>query len=161
MPANQIVLATNQVVIYGEYTRTEMKVGANATAAKMIPGALVILDTNEGEVKEAGAKAHGILGIIDVDATHKIGDNYEVAENIPILLPNEGTFVALIMLASEDLIQGDRLVSAANGLVAEQAVGAMGSQGDIVGLAWDTCSAASDTRIVVRWAYTPELAAAA
>lgn len=161
MPANEIVLASHKVLIYGEAARVEMKVGANATAAKMIPGALVILDTNEGEVKEAGAKAHGILGVIDVDPTHDIGDNYAVGDQIPILLPNEGSFVALIMLANEDLIQGDRLVSAANGLVAELAVAAMGSQGDIVALAWDTCSAAADTRIVARWCYTPEPAAAA
>lgn len=156
MPAQEIILPTNQVLIYGDALKVEMKVGANATAAKMIPGALVILDTVENSVKEAGAKAHGILGVIDVDPTHDIDDNYEVADNIPILIPNEGTFVALIMLANEDLIQGDTLVSAANGLVAEAAIAALGSQGDIVATAWDTCSAAADTRIVARWCYCPE-----
>lgn len=161
MPAQEIILPTNAVLIYGEATRVEMKVGANATVAKMIPGALVILDTNENEVKEAGAKAHGILGIIDVDHEHTIGDPYDngdgsVGDNVPILIPNEGTFVALIMLANEDLIQGDVLVSAANGLVAESAIAALGSQGDIVAIAWDTCSAAADTRIVARWCYCPE-----
>lgn len=165
MPA-LIQLPAAKVLIYGEATRVDMKVGDNATLAKMIPGALVILDTNEGEVKEAGAAAHGILGIIDVNHKHTIGDPYDdgpgalgINEDIPILIPNQGSFVALIMLGNEDLIQGDTLVSAANGLVAEIAAAALGSQGDIIGTAWDTCSEATDTRVIVRWSLCPEGAA--
>ena len=154
-------LPAHQVLIQGKAERVEVKVGANATAAKMIPGALVILDTTENEVQEAGAKAHGILGIIDVDPTHDIGDAYAVGDNISIIIPQAGCFVALTMLANEDLVQGDRLVSAANGEVAEQAVGTMGSQGDIIGLAWDTVSGAAAVRFIALWCYTPEVAAAA
>lgn len=160
MPANEIILPNDKVLIYGEATRVELKVGANATAAKMIPGALVIYDAAEGSVKEATTKSTGILGIIDVDGTHDIDDAYAVGDQIPILLPNEGSFVALIALANEDLIQGDKLVGGAFGTVAELAVGALGTQGDIVGLAWDTFSAAANARIVVRWCYTPGPAAA-
>ena len=149
-------LPAHQVMVQGKAERFEMKVGANATAAKMIPGALVILDTNENEVKEAGAKAHGIFGIIDVDPTHDIGDAYAVGDNITILVPRNGSIVALIFLANEDFIQGDTLVSAANGLVAEAAVAALGSQGDIVGYAWCTESGAADKRVMVRWHLTPE-----
>lgn len=156
-----LTVPAHQVMCQGEAERFEMKVGANATAAKMIPGALVILDTNENEVKEAGAKAHGILGVIDVDATHDIGDNYAVGDNIPILVPHHGSIVALIFLANEDLIMGDTLVSAANGLVAEIAVAALGSQGDIVGTAWCTESGAADKRVLVRWSLCPEGAAIA
>lgn len=161
MPAHIFTPPVGQVLIHGPALRVELKVGANATPAKMIPGALVIYDAAEGSVKEAGAKAHGILGVIDVDPTHDIGDNYTVGDNIPIIVPGQGCFLALILLANEDVIPGDRLVSAANGLVAEQAVGAMGGQGDVVGIAWDTSAVAADARIVVLWNYSYEPAAAA
>lgn len=146
----------HQVLVQGKAEHFEVKVGANATAAKMIPGALVILDTTLNEVKEAGAAAHGILGIIDVDATHDIGDTYAVGDNIPIIMPHAGSIVALIFLANEDFAQGDSLVSAANGLVAEAAIAALGSQGDIVGIAWCTEAGAADKRVLVQWHLCPE-----
>jgi len=160
MPRN-LQLPAHAVLIYGDVLRLDLKVGANATAAKMIPGALVIYDAVEGSVKEAGAKAHGILGVIDVDPTHDIGDTYAVAATVPIIVPAPGSFLALTLLANEDVIPGDRLVSAANGVVAEQAVGAMGAQGDVIGLAWDTSAVAQDARIIVLWSPSYEPAAAA
>ena len=156
-----LVVPLHQVLIQGKVERVEMKVGATATPAKMLPGTLVILDTNENEIMEAGAKAHGILGIIDVDAEHDIGDPYDngdgtVGDNVPIIVPQSGAFVALRLLANEDIIQGDTLVSAADGLVAEAAIAALGSQGDIVGIGWDTSNVATEARIIVLWCYTPE-----
>lgn len=165
MPAQEIILPNDRILIYGEATRVEMKVGVNATLAKMVPGALVILDAAEGSVMETAGKDHGILGIIDVDPTHSLGDPYDdgpglltpgEGENIPILIPNEGSFVLLYSVASNNLIMGDRLVAADDGLVDELAAATMGGQGDIVGLCWDTHSAAAITAIVVRWCYTPE-----
>lgn len=156
-----INLPTNQVLIYGPANRLEMKVGANATEAKMIPGAIVVYDAAEGSVKEAGAKARDVLGIIDVDPTHKIGDTYAVAENIPILVPLNGTFVALIFLANENFVPGDTLVTGASGTVAEIAVAALGSQGDVVAQAWDTESGAANVRVICKWLHCPEGAAVA
>lgn len=161
MPANALVVPSNQILVYGEYTRVEMKVGANATLAKMVPGAVVIYDAAEGSVKEAGAKAKGVLGIIDVDATHKIGDTYAIGGQVPILIPNRGTFVALWFLANEDFTQGDYLVTAANGLVAEIAVGALGTQGDIVAQAWENEAGSADKLVVCKWLGQAEHAAAA
>lgn len=161
MPANILTVPTNQIVVYGEVTRVEMKVGANATAAQMVPGRLVIYDAAEGSVKEAGAKAKGIIGIIDVDATHKIGDTYAVAAQIPILIPNSGTFVALWFLANENFTQGDYLVAAASGLVAEIAVGALGTQGDLVAQAWENEAGAANKLVVCKWLGQGEHAAAA
>jgi len=146
----------HQVMCLGKAFRVEMKVGANATAAKMIPGCLVILDTTINECKEAGAAAHGILGVIDVDATHDIADAYAVGDNIPILIPYAGSILALTFLANENFAQGDSLVSAANGLVAEAAIAALGSQGDIVGIAWCTEAGAADKRVLVQWHLCPE-----
>jgi|GEM_PF-2790902 len=156
-----LVVPTNQVMCLGKAFRVEMKVGANATPAKMLPGFLVILDTTLDQVKEAGAKAHGILGVIDVDAEHTIGDPYDngddsVGDNVPILIPYDGSILALMFLANEDLVQGDTVVSAADGKIAEAAVAALGSQGDIVGYAWCTESGAADKRVLIRWHLTPE-----
>jgi len=159
MPAQQLILPAQQVIVHGEYTRVEMQVGANATVAKMIPGAIVIYDAVENSVKEAAAKARGVLGIIDVDATHDIDDTYAVGENIPILIPNSGTFVALIFLANEDFTPGDALVTGASGTVAENAVAALGSQGDIVATAWHAEAGAANVRVVCRWNLCPEGAA--
>lgn len=161
MPANEIVLPTDKVLIYGEATRVELVVGANATAAKMIPGCIVIYDAAEGAVKEAGAKANDVLGIIDVDATHDIDDTYAVGDQVPILIPNSGSFVALIFLANEDFTQGDTLVTGASGTVAEIAVAALGSQGDIVATAWKAEAGAANVRVVCRWNLCPEGAAVA
>lgn len=161
-----LVVPTNQVMAQGTAERFEMKVGANATPAKMLPGTLVILDTTLNEVKEAGAKAHGILGIIDVDHEHTIGDPYDngdasVGDNVPIIVPHSGSIVSLMFLANENFAQGDALVSAADGKVAEVAVAALGSQGDIIGNAWCTEAGAADKRVLVRWNYCPEGAAVA
>lgn len=160
MPGLQ--LPDHRIVIAGEVIRVEMKVGDNATVAKMLPGTLVILDTTENEVKEAGAAAHGILGIIDVDSEHDIDDPYDngdgtVGDNVPIIVPQSGAFVRLRLLASENIIQGDTLVSGADGVVAEAAIATLGGQGDIVGIAWDTSAGiAEEVPIIVLWCYTPE-----
>jgi len=161
MPAQSLVKATNQIIVFGEFKKVEMKVGANATAAKMIPGTLVIRDTNDNQVKEAGAKAHGIFGVIDVDPTHGMSDNYALGENIPILVPLNGSFLMIRIAANENVTQGDTMVSAADGLIAAHAVGAMGSQGDIVGQVWETWNVAAIEHVLVKWLYTPELKAAA
>lgn len=159
MPA-YVQPATNRIVVSGQAIIVPMKVGANATAAKMVPGAWVILDTTENEVKEAGAKAHGVIGLIDTDPTHDIDDAYAVGDLIPIIIGPNGLLVMCILLANEDVIQGDVLVTAANGVTAEKAVGAMGAQGDVVAEAWDTSAVASDVKILARLKLCPELAAA-
>lgn len=148
--------ASNKIQVYGTPIVVEMTVGANATAAKMVPGAFVILDTNSNEVKEAGAKAHGVIGLIDVDATHKVTDNYAVGDPIPIIVGPNGIFVMVLALANENFVQGDTLVTAANGLVAEQAIAALGSQGDVVGEAWEAWNVASDELILARLCIVPE-----
>jgi len=54
-------------------------------------------------------------------------------------------------LANESVALGDLLVAAANGKVAKQAVGAMGSQGMVVGQALETSSVAQDAEILVHF----------
>lgn len=149
--------AVNAIVVMAPTLhRIMMKVGANATAAKMLPGTFVILDTTTNEVKEAGAAAHGVLGLIDVDATHDIDDQYAVGDPVPIITGPNGIFVMVRALANENFVQGDSLVTGADGVVAEQAIAALGSQGDLVGEAWVDWNVASEEKILAKLIIVPE-----
>lgn len=144
-----LVKPANQVVVAGNPLRLEFEVGANATAAEMLPGRLVIHDTNDGDVKEAGAKARNIIGFLDVAPSKKESDNYAVGDQAMVVV---GECVAkLTLLANESVAPGDLLVAAANGKVAKQAVGAMGSQGMVVGQALETSNVAQDAEILVHF----------
>lgn len=61
---------SNDVVQGGSLGPEFLKVGANATAASMIPGAAVVKDTNDFSVKEgaAGGKLVGFLGYASTPA---------------------------------------------------------------------------------------------
>lgn len=79
----------NDVVQGGSLGPEFLKVGANATAAYMIPGAAVIKDTNDFSVKEgaAGGKLIGYIGYASTPAefrpetittAHALGDHIAV-----------------------------------------------------------------------------------
>jgi hypothetical protein len=153
-----IVKPTNQIVAAGEPLTVEMAVGANATVAKMIAGTVVIFDDADQTVLEAGAKAVGEVGFIEVDATHKKTDTYAVADSVPIVF---GECLAVLRLAaSENVTRGDPLVTAADGKLAKRAVGAMGAQGKVVGYAWESSNVTTDAAILVHWQPAAEPAAA-
>ena len=154
-----IVKPTNQIVAAGEPLTVEMEVGANATAAKMLPGRVVIFDDVDQTVKEAGAKATGEVGFLEVSADHLTTDAYAVGDQVPVVV---GECLAnLTLLASENVTRGDALVCAADGKLAKQAVGAMGAQGRVVAYAWETSNVANDIAILVHWCPSAEAAAAA
>ena len=46
-----------------------LKVGANATAAKMLPGIAVIRDTNDYSVKEYGSSGSAVVGVLGWEKT--------------------------------------------------------------------------------------------
>lgn len=154
-----IVKPVNQILAKGEDSvYTEMKVGANATPAKMLPGNIVILDTVAGEVKEAGAKARGWLGLLEVAPDKLLTDTYAVAGRCKVI---EGECYAQVRLkASENIAVGDLLVSAADGQVAELAVGAMGAQGRVIGEAMEASNVTTIAFILIHWNPSHEPAAA-
>ena len=63
----------NDVVQGGSLGPEFLKIGANATAAKMLPGTAVIKDTNDFSVKEgaAGGKLIGYLGYASTPAAFR------------------------------------------------------------------------------------------
>ena len=153
------VKPTNQVIAYGDPLKTEMKVGANATPAKMLPGKIVIFDDADFTVKESGAKAQVWMGVLDVAPNKKKTDAYAVAD--PVMIIEGECYLLLTLLASENITRGDKLVTAADGKVAKLAVGALGSQGSIIGETLETSNVASDVEILVHWNPSSEPAAVA
>ena len=154
-----LVKPANQIVVAGNPLRIELEVGANATPAKMLPGRLVIHDAVDGAVKEAGAKARNIIGFLDVSAGKLESDAYAVGDQVMVVV---GECIAkLTLLANESVAPGDLLVSAADGKVAKQAVGAMGSQGMVIGQALETSNVAADVELLVHFWKAAEPAAAA
>jgi hypothetical protein len=154
-----IVNPTSQVVVSGNPLTVEMEVGAAATAAKMLPGRVVIFDGVDQTVKEAGAKATNEVGFLDVVGSKKKTDAYAVGDQAPVVI---GECLAILtLLANENVSRGDALVTAADGKLAKLAVGAMGSQGRVVAYAWETSNVATDAEILVHWKPSAEPAAAA
>ena len=153
-----IVKPTNQVVAAGDPFTVEMEVGANATPAKVLPGRVVIFDDADQTVKEAGAKTTGEVGVLDVVADNLKTDAYAVGDAVPVILGE--CLLTLTLLASENVTRGNPLVTAADGKVAKQAVGAMGAQGRVIGYAWESSNVTTDAEILVRWKPAAEPAAA-
>lgn len=149
---------SNQVLVAGDPLRVEMEIGANATAAKMLPGRLVIFDDADQTVKEAGAEADGDVFILDVAPDKLESDAYAVGGQAMVIV---GECIAkLTLLASENVARGDPLVTAADGKVAKQAVGAMGGQGKVIGYAWEASNVTVDAEILVHFQPSAEPAAA-
>ncbi len=150
-PANQIVVAGNPL-------KVEMEIGANATAAKMLAGRVVVFDDADGTVKEAGAKADDPVGFLDVAPDKKESDAYAVSDQIMVVV---GECIAkLLLLANENVTRGEPLVCAADGKLAKLGVGAMGAQGTVVAHAWESSNVTTDAEILVHWHKTAEPAAA-
>lgn len=153
-----IVKPLNQIIAQGDPLRTEMEIGATATAAKMIPGRIVIFDNADQTVKEAAAKATGWVGILDIAPGKLDTDAYAVGDQVMII---EGECYALLtLLAAQNVTRGDKLVTAADGKVAKQAVGAMGSQGRVIGETIESSNVTVDAEILVHWKPSHEPAAA-
>jgi hypothetical protein len=154
-----VVKPSNQTVAYGDPLLVEMEIGANATAAQMVAGRVVIFDDADQTVKEAGAAAANVVGFLEVDPAKKKTDNYAVGDQAKVVIGE--CLAVLTLLANESVTRGDALVTAANGKLAKQAVGAMGAQGQVVAYAWESSNVAEDAEILVHWKPSGEPAAAA
>ena len=144
-----LVKSANQVLVHGDPLKTECEIGAAATPAKMLPGIVVVLDGVDDTVKECGAKALTFVGILDVKPNELEATPYAVGDQAIIIVGE--CFAKLTLLASENVTRGDRLVTAADGKVAKLAVGAMGSQGTVIGEAWTSSNVTVDAEIIVHW----------
>jgi hypothetical protein len=153
-----IVKPVSQIIASGKPLIVEMEVGANATEVKMLPGRLVIFDNVDWSVIEAGAKADNVVGFLDVGPDKKKTDNFVRGEQVMVVMTD--CVALLTLLASENVARGDALVSASDGKVAKQAVGALGGQGSVVGWALESSNATVDAEVLVHFHKTAESAAA-
>ena len=158
MPQN-VVKPSNQIVAFGDPLLVEMEVGANATAAKMLAGRVVIFDDADQTVKESGAEAANVVGFLEVDPANTKSTAYAVGDQAKVVIGE--CLAVLTLLASENVTRGDPLVTAADGKLAKQAVGAMGEQGQVVAYSWETSNVTVDAEILVHWKPSGEPAAAA
>jgi len=158
-----MVKPTNRILVGPANTEiVEMKIGANATAAQMVPGRFVIYDAATGSVKEAGAKADDVFGVLEIKSGMKLSDNYAVADPCNVIRRSQGARVLITLLSGgAAVVPGDRIVTAGNGKGAKQAVGAMGAQGTVVAIALtDGDPSAADVTIVAELTGGAEPAAA-
>lgn len=153
-----IVKPVNQIVASGKPLIVEMEVGAHATAAKMLPGRLVIFDDTDWSVIEAGAKADNVVGFLEVAPDKKKTDAFALGDQVKVIMTD--CIALLTLLASENVARGDPLVAAADGKVAKQAVGAMGGQGSVIGWALESSNVTADAEILVHYHKNAEDAAA-
>jgi hypothetical protein len=142
-----IVKPANQVLVLDLGCRVvDMEIGAAATAAQMVPGRCVIFDGADQTVKEAGAKARNVVGVLEAAPGMKVTDAYARGDIAKVII---GKFLgAITLLASENVTRGDGLVSAANGKFAKQAVGAMGAQGAVIGKTYESSNVTVDATIL-------------
>ena len=154
-----VVKPSNQIIAYGDPLMVELEIGANATAAEMKAGRVVIFDDADQTVKESGAAAANVVGFLEVDPAKTKSTAYAVGDQAKVVLGE--CLAVLTLLANESVTRGDALVTAANGKLAKQAVGAMGAQGQVVAYAWESSNIAQDAEILVHWKPSGEPAAAA
>jgi len=152
------VKPSNQIVAYGDPLGVEMEVGANATEAKMLAGRVVIFDDVDQTVKEASAKAVNVVGFLEVDPAKTKTGEHAVGDMAKVVVGE--CLAVLTLLASENVTRGDPLVTANDGKLAKQAVGAMGAQGQVVANAWESSNVTVDAEILVHWKPSAEPAAA-
>jgi len=142
-PANQILISPDDALV------VELEVGANATAAEMLPGIVVIADTNAQDVQESGAEAHAYYGVLEVRSDMLITDHYAVGDQCRVIMGP--AIVQVLVKTGEDINIGDRLITGGDGLVVEQAAGALGEQGATIGYALEDSGGAlgADTLLAI------------
>ena len=108
--------AANDVVQAFGRGPEQLQIGANATAAKMLPGVAVIFDVNDHDVKECGAAgaAIGVLGYAEANPNFKPATQltaYAVGDSVPVY-NGPGRVYAYL---TETIVKGEPLVLAADG----------------------------------------------
>ncbi len=154
-PANSVLAAGDPLIL-------ELEVGANATAAKMLAGRVVIHDTTDGDVKEAGSKALNPLGVLMEKPDELEATAYAVGDQARVIVGGKAIVkLKITSTGSGSVAPGDWLVCAADGKVSKVAVGTMGGQGARIGQAYESWTeSVTDAEILVNLQITPDMAAA-
>ncbi len=108
--------AVNDVIQSFSRGPEQLRIGANANAAKMLPGIAVVFDTLDSDVKECGAAgaAIGVLGYAECNPNFKPETQltaYAVGDSVPVY-NGPGRVYAYL---TETIVKGEDLVLAADG----------------------------------------------
>ena len=103
-PANAVLVAGTPIV-----EELEVK-----TATNMYPGRFVIKDTNDWDIKIAGAGALNVLGILDVEPGELRATIYGAGDQARVLR-GAGCVVVASLASGQSVAKGAELVVAANG----------------------------------------------
>ena len=120
-----LVKPANSVLVQGPHMIIEMKVGANATVAKMLPKRVVIYDAVDGAVKESGDASAAAIGVLmetpdgSLTAVPAVGDSCRV-----VLAGQGGIVLCTFASAAAGCTPGQKLVPAADGKVKASAAAA-------------------------------------
>lgn len=114
--------AVNDVVQSFGRAPEQLFIGANATAAKMLPGIAVVFDVADSDVKECGAagSAIGVLGYAECNPNSKPETQltaYAVGDAVPVY-NGPGRVYAYV---TETVVKGEALVLAADGKFSKRA----------------------------------------
>lgn len=134
MAGQDLTHPNNTILISGSPAIREYEIGANATAAKMIPGCIVILDTIAGNIKEGGDKADGVLGVLMEKPNGLLTDYYARGEQARVIVGGDCDVLVTMKTNGGSATEGTPICCAANGQAEIKAVGALGAQGDTVGI---------------------------
>ena len=140
-PVNQILIDKEGSVVH------EYEVGANATPAEMVPGRAVIYDTVDYAVKEAGAEADNIIGVLDVAAGGLLTTAYAVGDQVRVI--ERGKVKVTLIIGGNAVAPGDALVTAANGKFEQINTGVIGTQGAPVAYALESVNPVADAWCIV------------
>jgi hypothetical protein len=112
-----LVIPTNSVLAEGTPHIIEVEIGANATAAKMLAGRVVIHDTNDGDVKEAGADATTFMGILMEQPDELEATAYAVGDQAKVIIGGPCVVKLCFASAAAGATPGDKIGVAADGKV--------------------------------------------
>jgi len=136
-----LVQPTNAILYAGNPKYLEYEVLTNTS---MYPGRLVITDTNEWDIKVAGAGALNVLGVLDVEPNELRETQYGVGDQARVIT---GDCVVLLKKASGSTITvGLDVEAAAAGMVREYQTAQAA-----VGYALQAADGDDDEWILVKW----------
>jgi len=139
-----LVKPANSVLVQGPHQIIEMKVGANATAALMLPKRCVQYDAAAGDVKEAIVNTK-VIGVIMEAPDQTFTTAYAVAD--PIRIVTKGIVMCDYVSGAVGCTPGDLLIPTADGKVYIQTLCTDASL--VIGKALSTVVAAGPDTVIV------------
>jgi len=100
-------------VVAGTYRTERLAIGANATIALMLPGAPVVFDVNDHDVKESASLGDviGFLGYGEAHSSYKPAtrDTAYTAKNDEVPVHHGADMIVRCPCASTSFVKGDKL----------------------------------------------------